>query len=58
MAIRTPFGLFEYPFMYFGLRNAAQTSQRFIDDILRGPDFCFADFLDILFFSRSLKEHE
>jgi hypothetical protein len=41
-AITTPFDLFEFPFMSFGLRNAAQTFQRFIDDILRGLDFCFA----------------
>jgi hypothetical protein len=27
-AITTPFGLFEFPFMSFGLRNAAQTFQR------------------------------
>jgi hypothetical protein len=33
-AITTPFGLFEFPFMSFGLRNAAQTFQRFMDDIL------------------------
>ncbi|XP_054081284.1 uncharacterized protein LOC128919844 [Zeugodacus cucurbitae] len=31
-AIITPFGLFEFPFMTFGLRNAAQTFQRFIDE--------------------------
>jgi len=37
MAI-TPFGLFEFPFMSFGLRNAAQTFQRFMDGILRGFD--------------------
>jgi hypothetical protein len=41
-AITTPFGLFEFPFMSFVLRNAAQTFQRFMDDILRGLDFCFA----------------
>ncbi|XP_063244803.1 uncharacterized protein LOC134546161 [Bacillus rossius redtenbacheri] len=29
--ITTPFGLFEFPFMSFGLRNAAQTFQRFMD---------------------------
>jgi cleavage and polyadenylation specificity factor subunit 1 len=57
-AITTPFGLFEFPFMSFGLRNAAQTFQRFIDDILRGLEFCFAYLDDILIFSRTLEEHE
>jgi hypothetical protein len=56
-AITTPFGLFEFPFISFGLRNAAQALQRFMDDILRGLCFCFA-YLDILVFSRSLEEHE
>jgi hypothetical protein len=57
-AITTPFGLFKFPFMSFGLRNAAQTFQRFMDDILRGIDFCFAYVDDILVFSRSLEDHE
>ena len=35
-AITTPFGLFEYIRMPFGLRNAAQTFQRFIDQVLHG----------------------
>ena len=47
-AITTPFGLFEFPFISFGLRNAAQTFQRFMDEILRGFDFCFAYIDDIL----------
>ena len=34
-AITTPFGLFEFVRMPFGLRNAAQTFQRFIDEVLR-----------------------
>jgi hypothetical protein len=42
--------------MYFGLRNAAQTFQRFMDDVLRGLDFCFA-YLNILVFSRSPEKH-
>jgi hypothetical protein len=50
-AITTPFGLFEFPFMSFGLRNAAQKFQSFMDDILRGLDFCFAYVDDILVFS-------
>jgi cleavage and polyadenylation specificity factor subunit 1 len=48
-AITIPFGLFEFPFMSFGLRNAAQTFQRFMDEVLRGFDFCFAYLDDILF---------
>jgi hypothetical protein len=57
-AITTPFGLFEFPFMSFGLRNAAQTFQRFMDDMLQHLDFCFAYFDDILVFSKSPEEHE
>jgi hypothetical protein len=44
--------------MSFGLCNAAQTFQRFMDEVLRGLDFCFAYLDDILVFSRSLEEHE
>jgi hypothetical protein len=57
-AITTPFGVFEFPFMSFGLRNAAQTFQRFMDEVLRGLDFCFAYLDDILVFSRTSEEHE
>jgi cleavage and polyadenylation specificity factor subunit 1 len=54
----TPFGQFEFPFISFGLRNAAQTFQRFLDDILRELDFCFAYLDDILVFFRSFEERE
>jgi hypothetical protein len=37
--------------MSFGLRNAAQTFERFMDEILNNLDFCFACLDDILFFS-------
>lgn len=50
-AIITPFGLFEFPFMTFGLRNAGQTFQRFIDEVTRGLDFCFPYVDDILVYS-------
>ena len=33
-AVTTPFGLFEFNYMSFGLCNAAQTFQRFIDEVL------------------------
>ncbi|KAG7307830.1 hypothetical protein JYU34_006426 [Plutella xylostella] len=57
-AITTPFGLFEFPFMTFGLRNAAQTFQRFIDEVLMGLDFTFGYIDDILVFSRSPEQHK
>ena len=56
-AIITPFGLFEFPFMSFALRNATQTV-RFIDDVFKELDFCFAYLDDILVFSQSFHEHE
>lgn len=56
-AITTPFGLFEFQFMTFGLRNAAQTFQRFMDEVLQGLDFCYAYIDDILVASASPEEH-
>lgn len=57
-AITTPFGLFEYVRMPFGLRNAAQTFQRFIDEVTRGLSFVFAYLDDILVASATPDEHE
>lgn len=56
-AIITPFGLFEFPVMTFGLRNAAQTFQRFIDSIFQGISFVFPYLDDILIASSSTKQH-
>lgn len=56
-AIVTPFGLFEFPFMTFGLRNAGQTFQRFIDEVTRGLDFCFPYVDDILVHSADENLH-
>ena len=56
-AISTPFGLFEFTRMPFGLRNAAQTFQRFIDEVLRGLDFVYAYIDDLLIASHSESEH-
>ncbi|KAA5642272.1 RNA-directed DNA polymerase, partial [Pseudomonas aeruginosa] len=52
-AVTTPFGLFEFPFMSFGLCNAAQTFQRFMDEILRDLDFCYPYIDDILIGSQN-----
>ena len=57
-AITTPFGLFEYVRMPFGLRNAAQTFQRFIDEVLRDLHFCYAYIDDILIASSIPAEHQ
>ncbi|XP_070133562.1 uncharacterized protein [Drosophila bipectinata] len=57
-AIITPFGLFEFLFMTFGLRNAAQTFQRHINDVIQGLDFVFAYIDDILIASESEAQHE
>lgn len=56
-AIITPFGLFEFPYMTFGLRNAAQTFQRFMDEVLRGVEFCYVYIDDILVASATEDEH-
>ena len=57
-AITTPFGLFEFFRMLFGLRNAAQTFQRFIDEVLRELPFCYAYIDDVLIASKDAEEHK
>ena len=56
-AVTTPFGLFEFVRMPFGLRNAAQTFQRFIDQVLRGLHCTYAYIDDVLIFSQTAEEH-
>lgn len=57
-AITTPFGMFEFLYMPFGLRNAAQTFQRFMDEVLQGLQFCYAYIDDILVASQTEEEHK
>lgn len=57
-AIITPFGLFEFTVMVFGLCNAAQTFQRFINQVIRGLDFAFAYIDDVCVASATREEHE
>ena len=47
-AIITPFDLFEYIRMLFGLHNAALTFQHFMDEILRDLPFCFPHTDDLI----------
>lgn len=56
-AITTPFGLFEFMRMPFGLRNAAQTFQRFINEVTKGLNFIFVYLDDILVASKNEEEH-
>ncbi|RUS70636.1 hypothetical protein EGW08_021603 [Elysia chlorotica] len=57
-AIITPFGLYEYLKMPFGLKNAAQAFQRLMDGILQNLRCCFVYLDDILVASSSPQEHE
>lgn len=57
-AITTPFGLYEFPTMTFGLRNAGQTFQRFVDEMTRGLDFVYPYLDDFLVSSRTREQHE
>lgn len=57
-AITTPFGLYEFTHMTFGLCNAGQTFQRFMDDVLRDFDFAYAYIDDVSISSKDEAEHE
>lgn len=47
IAIITPFGLYEFLRMAFGLKNAAQAFQRFMDTVSHSLDFVFVHIDDI-----------
>ena len=57
-AVATLFELFEFLKMPFGLHNAMQTFQSFIDQVLRGLPFTYAYINDLLIASSSADEHE
>ena len=56
-AVITPFGLFEYLRMPFGLKNAAQAFQRLMDSVCRGLDNVYVYLDDILIASHNEAEH-
>lgn len=56
-AITTPFGLYEFVKMPFGLKNASQTFQRFINSVMNGVDFATAYIDDILIYSKNEDDH-
>ena len=53
----TPFGLFEYVAMPFGLRNVAQTFQRLMDCLFSQYGLVFVYLDDILLTSQPREEH-
>ena len=57
-AIITPFGLYEFNVMSFGLRNAPSTFQRFVHEVFRGLDFVFPYIDDVLIASSTEEEHK
>jgi hypothetical protein len=56
-AIITPFGLFEFTRMPFGLRNAGMTFQRLMDSVLGSLPFAFVYLDDILVASLDPSSH-
>ena len=55
---QTPFGLFEFLRMLFGLKNAAQAFQRLMDTVYQSLDFVFVYLDDILIVIASSSHHE
>ncbi|KAK7939750.1 hypothetical protein WMY93_003076 [Mugilogobius chulae] len=57
-AFKTPFGLFQFRVMPFGLQGAPATFQRLMDHVLRDVSQFSAAYLDdVVIYSRSWKEH-
>ncbi|UYV74544.1 hypothetical protein LAZ67_12000082 [Cordylochernes scorpioides] len=56
-AITTPFGVFEFTRMNFGLKNPSQTFQRFMDEVTNGLDFIFVYIDDVLIASKNENDH-
>lgn len=56
-AVTTPFGLFEFLAMPFGLKNAAQTFQRFMNSIFQDLNYVYCYIDDILVASETPEQH-
>ena len=57
-AVISPFGLFEYLRMPFGLCNLPQSFQRIFGQVFRGLDFVYAYIDDVLIASSNHEEHK
>ena len=57
-AFTTPFGLYEFNVMPFGLHNAPATFQRLMNRVLEGcQEFALAYIDDVVVYSKSWEEH-
>lgn len=56
-AFVTPFGLFEYTVMSFGLRNAPATFQRLMNKVISGLEGCAVYLDDVVIFSDTWETH-
>ena len=56
-AFTTPFGLFQFRVMPFGLQGAPATFQRLMDRVIRGLDFAAAYLDDLIVVSKTWEEH-
>jgi hypothetical protein len=56
-AVATPFELYEFTRIPFGLRNAGSTFQRLMDRVLNGLTFAFCYLDDIIVASPSREQH-
>ena len=57
-AVVTPFGLFEFLRMPFGLKNAAQSFQRLMDTVCHGLEFVYTYIDDVLVASKDRETHK
>ena len=56
-AFTTPFGLYQYKVMPFGMKNSPATFQRLINQVICGLDGCAAYIDDITLYSDTWEEH-
>ena len=56
--VSTPFGLFEFRRMPFSLKNAGQSFQHFMDQVLAGIPHVFVYMDDVLVASKNEIEHQ
>jgi hypothetical protein len=57
-AIITPFGLFKFQRLTFGLRNASSTFQWLMDRVLAGLAFAFVYIDDVIIASTFMEQHQ